>query len=175
MVGACYSVSEAELDRLKHALKLLSEAEKQLRVSTERATWFTATLLQLGSVPSPDPTQSGSSRKQSSKATDEDLSSAHYVTEKMNSTFFPRKANGNSNLAVIQHINNHSASASSHDNLMVGIRCVNPEKLDAIWGQCIERCHSETLRQLLYTYGKLVSVSEVEEGKPSSLLHALMI
>lgn len=157
-------LSEAELDRLKHALKLLSEAEKQLRVSTERATWFTATLLQLGSVPSPDQTQSGSSRKQSSKASDEDLSSAHYVTQKMNSTFFPRKANGNSNLAVIQHINNHSSSANSHDNLMVGIRCVNPEKLDAIWGQCIERCHSETLRQLLCTYGKLVSVSEVEEG-----------
>ncbi|KAK1383628.1 hypothetical protein POM88_021363 [Heracleum sosnowskyi] len=61
------AVNEAELERLKHALKLLSEAEKHMRVSSERSTWFTATLLQLGSVPSPDPTQSGRSRGQTRK------------------------------------------------------------------------------------------------------------
>ncbi|KAF2317319.1 hypothetical protein GH714_020125 [Hevea brasiliensis] len=70
------SLTEAELERLKHALKLLSEAEKQLRVSSDRSTWFTATLLQLGSVPSPDLTQSSSSRRQSSGTTEEDPSSA---------------------------------------------------------------------------------------------------
>nr|KAJ0197191.1 hypothetical protein LSAT_V11C700364370 [Lactuca sativa] len=56
---------EAEIERLKHALKLLSESEKQLRLSSERSTWFTTTLLQLGSVPSADPTPSGSSRTSS--------------------------------------------------------------------------------------------------------------
>ncbi|KAJ9141440.1 hypothetical protein P3X46_031978 [Hevea brasiliensis] len=70
------SLTEAELERLKHALKLLSEAEKQLRVSSDRSTWFTATLLQLGSVPSPDLTLSNSSRRQSSRTTEEDPSSA---------------------------------------------------------------------------------------------------
>ncbi|OIW00100.1 hypothetical protein TanjilG_26437 [Lupinus angustifolius] len=66
------SLNESELERLKHALKLLSEAEKQLRTSNERSTWFTATLLQLGSMPSPDLTQPGSSRQQSCKTTTED-------------------------------------------------------------------------------------------------------
>ncbi|CAL0330720.1 unnamed protein product [Lupinus luteus] len=59
-------LNESELERLKHALKLLSEAEKQLRTSSERSTWFTATLLQLGSMPSPDITQSGSSSSRKS-------------------------------------------------------------------------------------------------------------
>lgn len=71
-----HSVNESELERLKHALKLLTEAEKQLRTSSESSTWFTATLLQLGSMPSPDITQSTSSRRQSSRATDDDPSSA---------------------------------------------------------------------------------------------------
>lgn len=69
-------MNESELERLKNALKLLSEAEKQLRTSSERSTWFTATLLQLGSITSPDLTQSGSSRRQSCKTTEEDPSSA---------------------------------------------------------------------------------------------------
>ncbi|KAH0939635.1 hypothetical protein HID58_007096 [Brassica napus] len=70
------NLSEADMEGLKHALKLLSEAEKQLRVSNDRSTWFTATLLQLGSMPSPGTTLTGcSSRRQSSRATDDDPSS----------------------------------------------------------------------------------------------------
>ncbi|KAE9609516.1 putative DNA-directed DNA polymerase [Lupinus albus] len=66
------TLNESELERLKHASKLLSEAEKQLSTSNERSTLFTATLLQLGSMPSPDLTQPGSSRQQSCKTTTED-------------------------------------------------------------------------------------------------------
>ncbi|XP_017979309.1 PREDICTED: protein STICHEL [Theobroma cacao] len=105
------ALSEAELERLKHALKLLSEAEKQLRVSSERSTWFTATLLQLGSLPSPDLTQSGSSRRQSSKTTEDDPSSTSWEAtaykQKSGIQYMPRKStspaslhkyvNGNSN------------------------------------------------------------------------------
>ncbi|EPS60406.1 hypothetical protein M569_14395, partial [Genlisea aurea] len=36
-----------EMERLRQALKTLSEAEKQLRASTDRTTWLTAALLQL--------------------------------------------------------------------------------------------------------------------------------
>ncbi|CAF1919864.1 unnamed protein product [Brassica napus] len=71
-----HNLSETDMEGLKHALKLLSEAEKQLRVSNDRSTWFTATLLQLGSMPSPGTTRTGcSSRRQSSRATDDDRSS----------------------------------------------------------------------------------------------------
>ncbi|KAK2425238.1 AAA-type ATPase family protein [Trifolium repens] len=60
----------------ENALKLLSEAEKLSRTSSERSTWFTVTLLQLGSQPSSDHTQSSSSsRRQSCKTTEDDPSS----------------------------------------------------------------------------------------------------
>ena len=71
-------MNEAELDRLKHALHLLSEAQKHLRVSSEKSTWFTATLLQLGSVPSPVPIQT-ESRRQSSRTTEDPLSTFNNV------------------------------------------------------------------------------------------------
>lgn len=96
------SLNEAELERLKHALRLLSEAEKQLRVSSERSTWFTATLLQLGSMPSPDFSHSGSSRRQSCKTTEEDPSSAsREVTafkQISNAQYAPRKPTSPSSL-----------------------------------------------------------------------------
>lgn len=195
------TVTEAEMDRLKHALKLLSEAEKQLRVSSERSTWFTATLLQLGS-PSPDPTLSGSSRRQSSKTTEDDPSSAsrdativhkqkpdaHHMPRKSFSPIsMPKSAEKNSThqgdlLSLVDGFNfnakpvqsqfrNSGASASSHDDVMMGnmvFRCINADKLDDIWERCIERCHSKTLRQLLHAHGKLVSISEAE-GKPIRL------
>ncbi|KAK8608583.1 hypothetical protein V6N13_024003 [Hibiscus sabdariffa] len=104
------ALTEAEVERLKDALKLLSEAEKQLRVSSERSTWFTATLLQLGSLPSPDLTQSGSSRRQSSKTTEDDLQSisreaiaykpksgTQCVPWKSTSASLHKSVNGNSN------------------------------------------------------------------------------
>ncbi|KAG5039180.1 hypothetical protein JHK82_019997 [Glycine max] len=90
------SLNQSELERLKNALKLLSEAEKQLRTSSERSTWFTATLLQLGSTPSPDLTQSSSSRRQSCKTTEDDPSSvSRDVTSCMHKSdpqYVPRKS-----------------------------------------------------------------------------------
>lgn len=42
------ALSEEKLERLRMAMRTLSEAEKQLRVSNDRVTWLTAALLQLG-------------------------------------------------------------------------------------------------------------------------------
>ncbi|KAM4133984.1 hypothetical protein ACJW30_01G373700 [Castanea mollissima] len=107
------SLTKAELERLKHALKLLSEAEKQLRVSSERSTWFTATLLQLGSLPSPDFAHSGSSRRQSCKTTEDDRSSAsREVTaskQKSGAQYMPRKPASPASL--------HKAVSSSPNHL----------------------------------------------------------
>ncbi|CAA0827538.1 Protein STICHEL-like 3 [Striga hermonthica] len=41
------ALSKEEMEKLRQALKTLSEAEKQLRVSNDRITWLTAALLQL--------------------------------------------------------------------------------------------------------------------------------
>ncbi|WCJ41958.1 AAA-type ATPase family protein [Euphorbia peplus] len=180
------NLTEPELERLKHALKLLSDAEKQLRVSSDRSTWFTATLLQLGSVPSPDLTQTSSSRRQSSRTTEDDPSSASREVaiygQKSDPQFFPRRStspasfykgmNGNSGHQVESGFSSKpphsqsldSSSASQDDELVQTMlfRYRNSEKLDVIWEKCISKCHSNTLRQLLHAHSKLFSISEVE-------------
>ncbi|KAH9287616.1 hypothetical protein KI387_031733, partial [Taxus chinensis] len=61
-----HALTEEELERLRRALKILSEAEKQLRVSNDQTTWLTAALLQFGSGRSHlVPTSSGTSVTQS--------------------------------------------------------------------------------------------------------------
>ncbi|CAI9764520.1 unnamed protein product [Fraxinus pennsylvanica] len=184
------SLSERELDRLKHALALLSEAEKHLRVSSERSTWFTATLLQLGSVPSPDRTHSGSSRRQSSRTTDDyaisfrettalncrsDSQLAHKksgsptsflkaarsdVMSKEDPLLLTDAAGFNSNL----NPNPNQSQLINEESLKPTSRCMDSNVLTDIWLQCIEKCHSKTLRQLLHSYGQLMSISEVKGG-----------
>ncbi|PAN28171.1 hypothetical protein PAHAL_5G136000 [Panicum hallii] len=67
------NITDAELERLQQALRILSDAEKQIRLSSERSAWFTAALLQLGSGHNSEITQSRSSSKQSVKATSETM------------------------------------------------------------------------------------------------------
>ncbi|CAN4082194.1 unnamed protein product [Withania somnifera] len=43
----CQAISKQDMEKLRQALKTLSEAEKQLRMSNDRLTWLTAALLQL--------------------------------------------------------------------------------------------------------------------------------
>ncbi|GMH25661.1 hypothetical protein Nepgr_027504 [Nepenthes gracilis] len=188
------SLTEAELETLKHALKLLSEAEKQLRVSSERSTWFTATLLQLGSVTSQEFTLSGSSRRHSSKSTEEDPSTASRDAPgcmlKSDARYVAYRPTSASLLiegiqSQVHHVNRlllmdgvgsdsmttHSQSVDSVDTTAsrddledknMALSCTNLDSLDDLWLQCIERCHSKTLRQLLHTHGKLVSISKVD-------------
>lgn len=144
-------MSERELDRLKHALVLLSEAEKHLRVSSERSTWFTATLLQLGSLSSPDLSRSISRGRQSSKETEEDLMSVREIyNEKLDSP------PSNSTSKEKQEELNLSCDGTTT------LACTDSKMLNDIWLQCIEKCHSKILRQLLRSYGKLVSISEMK-------------
>ncbi|KAI6701779.1 hypothetical protein NL676_016103 [Syzygium grande] len=174
------TLSESELERLKHALKLLSEAEKQLRVSSERSTWFTATLLQLGSVPSLEALHSSSSQKQSSRTT-EDPSSAsrgyNSYKRKSDSKYVPRESASPVSLleeahstpchqgTVLSLIKDHTfRTRGTHGGGLGGtmFKTTSLEMLNDIWTRCIERCHSKTLRQLLHAHGKLISISETE-------------
>lgn len=174
------TLSESELERLKHALKLLSEAEKQLRVSSERSTWFTATLLQLGSVPSPEASHSSSSQKQSSRTTEDPSSASRGYTSykrKSDSKYAPHESASPMSLfeeansspchqgTVLSLINDHTfRTRDTHGGGLGGTmtKTTSLEKLNDIWTRCIERCHSKTLRQLLHAHGKLISISETE-------------
>lgn len=42
--------AETDLQKIRYALKTLSESEKQLRVSKNQTTWLTVALLQLNSI-----------------------------------------------------------------------------------------------------------------------------
>lgn len=48
----CCVTAEVDLQKLSHALRILSETEKHLRVSKNQTTWLTVALLQLSSVES---------------------------------------------------------------------------------------------------------------------------
>ncbi|KAJ0256989.1 Protein STICHEL-like 1 [Hirschfeldia incana] len=142
------NLSEAEMERLKHALKILSQAEKQLRVTTDRSTWFIATLLQLGLMPSPGTTHTSSSRRQSSIATEEHPSS------------ISREVIAYKHRSSLQCSN--SASPTSSSSEVIENDASVSEKLNDIWMKCVDKCHSKTLKQLLYSHGKLLSISEVK-------------
>ncbi|KAL2932701.1 Protein STICHEL-like 2 [Bienertia sinuspersici] len=77
--------SETELQKIHHALKILSESEKQLRVSKNQTTWLTVALLQLNSI---DPSFSDqnesrlSVRTANSEAADADCCSTSSLGEK---------------------------------------------------------------------------------------------
>ncbi|WJX74713.1 hypothetical protein P8452_58332 [Trifolium repens] len=71
IIAGSYAVVETKPDGPFIGDRSLNETE----LESERSTWFTATLLQLGSVPSSDYTQSSSSRRQSCKTTEDDPSS----------------------------------------------------------------------------------------------------
>ncbi|KAK6139511.1 hypothetical protein DH2020_026742 [Rehmannia glutinosa] len=181
-------MTERELDRLKHALTLLSEAEKHLRVSSERSTWFTATLLQLGSLSFPDQkTLSTSSRRQSSNTTEEDHISMHKEAtpqkQRNDAQFVPEKAAFSNSTSKEKPVSltdadfldskNYQSRFIDGENLTVPnddcksggttLTCTESKMLIDIWLKCIEKCHSKTLRQLLHSYGKLVSISEMKD------------
>lgn len=123
---------------MQQALKILSDAEKQIRLSSERSTWFTAALLQLGSSSLSDTNHSRTSSKQSART---------YTNSNKDRTLVDLSENAS-----------NCNSAEKRASLKSG----SEEKLGEIWRRCIEKCHLKTLRQLLFDHGKLVSINENE-------------
>ncbi|KAG2268264.1 hypothetical protein Bca52824_062819 [Brassica carinata] len=157
------NLSEPEMERLKHALKILSETEKQLRVTTDRSTWFIATLLQLGLMPSPGSTHSSSSRRQSSIATEEHPSSIsrEVIAYKQRSSLQRNNSASPTSIRKGETTVHEVTSFSSSSEVLENDASIS-EKLNDIWMKCVDRCHSKTLKQLLYSHGKLLSISEVK-------------
>ncbi|XP_072969943.1 protein STICHEL-like 1 [Typha angustifolia] len=184
------TLTECELERLQKALKILSDAEKQLRLSSERSTWFTAALLQLGSAQNSEPHQSSSSSKKSVKrssdgATDKARdNSTGKISQESKSSLDSKINSGcastydlplsyrmtyetsrseelSAHRRSVDKISRDSARRSDSSENRVFI-CAKPERLDEVWRRCIEGCHSKTLKQLLCDHGKLISINETE-------------
>ncbi|KAK6924741.1 hypothetical protein RJ641_009067 [Dillenia turbinata] len=131
--------SESDLHKLSHALRILSETEKQLRTSKNQTTWLTVSLLQLSSV---EP----------------------FVLDANDPRFLPRSANQREGefcsmsstgetmkqVGSCRHENGKFHKMDSQEDFT--------QALEAIWSRATELCQSRALRKLLRKEGKLSSV-----------------
>ncbi|XP_043703431.1 protein STICHEL-like 2 isoform X2 [Telopea speciosissima] len=131
--------SEANLQKLRHALKILSETEKQLRSSKNQTTWLTVALLQLSSV--------------ESSSLDVNDSRVYLRTASERDDGFGSKS---STREILKHpVSCLCNEDKSHNSVTHGDF---KEKLDTIWRRVIENCHPNTLKSFLQKKGRLASV-----------------
>ncbi|KAI7754808.1 hypothetical protein M8C21_018807 [Ambrosia artemisiifolia] len=121
--------SEAELQHLNNALKILSETEKQLRASKNQTTWLTVALLQLSSAPAFNPNDSSLY-----------LRSEH-----------PR-------VSVDESIKQLVLSQCNHNNGCESEMLKDKVALELIWSRSMELCKSFSLSNFLKRHGNLASV-----------------
>lgn len=181
------SVSKEDMEKLRQALKTLSEAEKQLRMSNDKLTWLTAALLQLA----PDqqyvlPTSSDNSFNHSPlPLKNGDVKEVARITG--NPVEIPNKARRMSMDARIENF--HAGSSAdgmtkghssekrrlsvsglapqhtySHatDKIRINERQTlgkNRKEIEEIWLEVLERIQVTGLKEYLYKEGKLIFVS----------------
>ncbi|XP_062202922.1 protein STICHEL-like isoform X2 [Phragmites australis] len=146
------SLTDAELERLQQALKILSDAEKQIRLSSERPTWFTAALLKLGCGHSSDMNQPTDSTREHPKAANDVVSEAARESSSSRTVSHSLSAFGISNKTLDpktisvqsspQVLASHSSRSRLNDNLVYGeCRSVNRVQLNSnqLNGNCYER------------------------------------
>ncbi|KAK8594659.1 hypothetical protein V6N13_015579 [Hibiscus sabdariffa] len=169
-------LSKEDMEKLRQALKTLSEAEKQLRMANDKLTWLTAALLQLA----PDqqyilPTSSGGTSSHHSPLLLSDAdrrdelrngsrglpknsrseilhagNSGHFGTTIVNGIHFDKKRHAVPGMAPQQT----STAPTGRQNLVR-----NCKGLEEIWLQVLEKIQVSSLKEFLYQEGKLISVS----------------
>ncbi|KAG6475764.1 hypothetical protein ZIOFF_064993 [Zingiber officinale] len=173
------AVSKEDIERLRQALRKLSEAEKQLRVSNDKLTWLTAALLQI--APEQQyllPSSSGRSssgdqvimrdKPRSSTNKQDEMQSGHRsfaegaVQEHYNSKGVGDRscsvtvANGALRGQQTESDFICSDEATRKSIMHSGKKHGDTEK---IWQEVLDHISSDALRQFLYDEGNLNSVS----------------
>ncbi|KAL5228206.1 hypothetical protein ABZP36_016471 [Zizania latifolia] len=150
------TLSKDDMEKLRQALKTLSEAEKQLRVSNDKATWLTAALLQLA----PDkqyvlPSSSSTSLNHGVLAgsfPDRDTArhpAIEHNGNMPNTSYRERRP--------VEHTTNHLLSTT--------VPRANEESRNSkienemIWQAVLESIQSDTLRKMMAKEGRLSSVT----------------
>ncbi|XAR66604.1 DNA-directed DNA polymerase [Bertholletia excelsa] len=151
-----------DMEKLRQALKTLSEAEKQLRMSNDRLTWLTAALLQLAPdqqylLPSSSAdtsfnhspiVQSNASRKERARKNNVDRAEMLDSTDRRRHT-----ASG----IVPQQTFSLSADLNKRNDRTLATS-VNKE-IKEIWLEVLEKISINSIKEFLYREGKLISVS----------------
>ncbi|KAL9228401.1 hypothetical protein vseg_003987 [Gypsophila vaccaria] len=131
--------SEMDLQKLRHALKTLSESEKQLRMCKNQTTWLTVALLQLNSM-DPSFSDPNESRLSVRTANSEDVDCC--------STSSPGERS--------KHRVSYDCTDIDLRKIMTQGECGG--NLESIWIRATEICQSSSLKNLLRKRGKLSSV-----------------
>lgn len=181
------SVSKDDMEKLRQALKTLSEAEKQLRMSNDKLTWLTAALLQLA----PDqqyvlPTSSDNSFnhspfalqngnvKEANRNTgnpveipnrtrrmsmDARMENFHAGSsaDGMTKGLSPEKRRLSVSGFAPQHTYSHSTEKTRVNERKTLDK--NRKEIEEIWLEVLERIHYPGLKEFLYKAGKLIFIS----------------
>ncbi|KAL2321727.1 hypothetical protein Fmac_026106 [Flemingia macrophylla] len=137
--------SEADLQKLSHALRILSETEKQLRISKNQTTWFTAALLQLSSV-----------EYSSVDTNDTKLCTRAASSRGVLDICSPSPKDSLEHLATTDQCDDKSYK--------LGVREDHKGTLDVIWYKATEMCQSNRLKTFLRKQGKLSSIC-INQGR----------
>ncbi|KAG2617971.1 hypothetical protein PVAP13_3NG258105 [Panicum virgatum] len=180
------TLSKDDMEKLRQALKTLSEAEKQLRVSNDKMTWLTAALLQLAPdkqyiLPSSSPSTSLNQGLLTRPEGDIARNSAMDHSEIYAGTHgLPRAsdlgnqqyrdvnlvAGSSNNMASNYHAGRRPREHTPESHVLsTGATRVNGgsrySKTDSemIWQAVLDNVQSDSLRKLLAREGRLISVS----------------
>ncbi|AQK87721.1 Protein STICHEL-like 3 [Zea mays] len=180
------TLSKDDMEKLRQALKTLSEAEKQLRVSNDKMTWLTAALLQLAPdkqyvLPSSSPSTSliqglftcpeGDIARNSVMDHSDIYAGARSLARASDlGNQYHRDANpvsgSSNNMANNYHVGRRPGEHTPDSHVLpTGATRVNEGsrygKTDSemIWQAVLENVQSDSLRRLLAREGRLISVS----------------
>ncbi|XP_047058661.1 protein STICHEL-like 3 [Lolium rigidum] len=152
------TLSKNDMEKLRQALKTLSEAEKQLRVSNDKATWLTAALLQLAPdkqymLPSSSTSSSFNRGVLPGSFPDKDVAWHSAIEHNGNiaSTSYGE-------MRSIEHTSNRNGLLASVGKANERSKH-NKTENEMIWQAALENIQSDTLRKMMAKEGKLRSVS----------------
>ncbi|XP_057465104.1 protein STICHEL-like 2 [Actinidia eriantha] len=129
--------SEANLQQLNQALKILSETEKQLRTSKSQTTWLIVALLQLSSV--------GCSLTDAN-----DLKLRERIVHPRDGDYSTTSTSESLKYLV-------TCACQNNESCKLGMQD-GKETLESIWKKAIEICQSHSLKNFLKKKGKLSSI-----------------
>lgn len=136
------TVSKENMEKLRQALKTLSEAEKQLRTSNNKMTWLTAALLQL--VPDqqyiiPRPSADSSL----------DHNAVSRVRQRKSKTETRTSQDGSSGDVIIDDKSEVIENEVGQMN----------KRIEEVWLEVLEKISIKSLKEFMQQEGKLISLS----------------
>ncbi|XP_051133754.1 protein STICHEL-like 3 [Andrographis paniculata] len=158
------TLSKEDMEKLRQALKTLSEAEKQLRVSNDRITWLTAALLQLAPdqqyiLPS---SSTDTSLDHSPLVLNTNLRERH---RKSNAETLrdQRGLSGNAHYnrlkGPITNGNETNGRGAAYKNKEDQLQGRSHQQIEEIWLEVLERIPIRSAKELMQQEGKLASLS----------------